>query len=798
MSDGSVTIEVTLTKEQLEKGLKSINNDLNKLTGEKIGAGISKVGQIITNIGNSMVATGKKITVATAGIIAGLGTAVGRFDTLKNYPKVLSNLGFSAEDSKESIDELSEGIDGLPTALDDAASGVQRLVAKNGNIKKSTKYFLAMNDAIVAGNAPAQQQASAIEQLTQAYSKGKFDMMEWRTLMMAMPGQLKQVAKAMGYVDTDQLYNALQKGKISMDQFMDTIVELDQNGGKGFKSFKEQAKNSTDSIGTAITNLGNRIKKGFATILEGLDEMAKNTKFGSIAGIINQFSTSIKNFLDKIGNSIKNNKEIQKSFTQMSQGLTKIQSVIDKLSPEQLDAIVTAVVKLAKAGPTLIVAGKGLSFFGKATTGVGNMVTTFSKLSGVIGKIGPTAAAGSKGIGLLGKACTLLTGPVGIIIAVIASIIAILVILYNKSEAFRKTISNVFNELKNAILKAWETIKPSLQKLWDAVKKLFESIENRIVAFEPIISFIVKAFGKYWSIYINIAGKYFSIMINILAEVINAISNFANYITNIITIIINFFIVTIPAAFNSCLQSVSNFVQAAIEWFKNLPYNLGVLIGEMIVYLINFGIELYNWMTIELPKIIQGIIEWFKQLPSQIWIWLLNTINKVSEFGKKMADKGKDGSKNLFNNIVNTIKGLPNKMLEIGKNIVEGLWNGIKNAANWIKEKIGDFAKGILDGMKSALGIHSPSTLFRDQVGKNIALGVGEGFEDNISKVYRQMKSAVDFETQKLSTNLSATAMMSKVITANINVNGNVDMDGTKVGRLVAPSVSRTLRTAGA
>ena len=60
------------------------------------------------------------------------------------------------------------------------------------------------------------------------------------------------------------------------------------------------------------------------------------------------------------------------------------------------------------------------------------------------------------------------------------------------------------------------------------------------------------------------------------------------------------------------------------------------------------------------------------------------------------------------------------------------------------------------------------------------------------------MKSAVDFETQKLSTNLSTTANMSKVLTANINVTGDTYLDSTRVGRMIAPAVSRTLRTAGA
>ncbi len=145
-----------------------------------------------------------------------------------------------------------------------------------------------------------------------------------------------------------------------------------------------------------------------------------------------------------------------------------------------------------------------------------------------------------------------------------------------------------------------------------------------------------------------------------------------------------------------------------------------------------------------------------------------------------MANKAKEGAINLVNNVINTIKELPGKMLDAGKNIVEGLWNGIKNATGWIIGKVKEFAKGILDGMKNALGIHSPSTLFRDEVGKFIPQGVAVGIEadtdsaiksiDNMNKkmqksfdldsMYNKMKSAVNLETQKLSTNLTTNAVL--------------------------------------
>ena len=82
-------------------------------------------------------------------------------------------------------------------------------------------------------------------------------------------------------------------------------------------------------------------------------------------------------------------------------------------------------------------------------------------------------------------------------------------------------------------------------------------------------------------------------------------------------------------------------------------------------------------------------------------------------------------------------------MLEIGKNIVSGLWNGICSAIGWLRDSIKGFAKGILDGIKSVLGIHSPSILFRDEVGRNLALGLSEGFISSMDEVKTEMQKAV-------------------------------------------------------
>lgn len=330
----------------------------------------------------------------------------------------------------------------------------------------------------------------------------------------------------------------------------------------------------------------------------------------------------------------------------------------------------------------------------------------------------------------------------------------------------------------------------------------------------------VKLLGSAFSFLTSPIG----IVIGIIGAIVGAIvylwntnEGFRNAIISAWQAICNFFS-SIPGFFQSLWENIKNFfingwnsivafftetipawIQSIITWFQQLPYNLGLLVGQMVGHLIQFGVNAWNWVTTELPKIILGIVQWFMELPGRIWNWLVETVVKVNQWGIDMINKGKQAASDLVTNIVDTIKNLPSKMLEIGKNIVQGIWDGITGMVSWLKDKISGFLGGIVDGVKGVLGIHSPSKVFNKEVGRFMAMGIGEGFEDNLDKVYRQMQSAVDFETQKLSANLSTTATNNKLFTANILMKpSDIYLDSTKVGRAITPAVTKTLRGAGA
>lgn len=292
--------EANASIKAMEDNIRKTNNENDKMPKKFDAANISAKSLLQTLMGFSVI---QKI----GGIISNqFGNAIDRLDTMNNYPKVMSNLGISTDQAKASIKMLSENLKGLPTTLNDAVSSVQNLTSVNGSVGKSTKMFLALNNAILAGGGSTQVQQSALEQLSQAYAKGKPDMMEWRTAMTAMPAQLKQVAQAMGFVNANALGESLRSGKTSMDKFMDTFIQLNEKGANGFQSFEEQARNSTGGFATSIANMKSAVTRGITSLIESINAGLTKAGFGTIQSNIQNLGSGIEKMLSMVGNAASN------------------------------------------------------------------------------------------------------------------------------------------------------------------------------------------------------------------------------------------------------------------------------------------------------------------------------------------------------------------------------------------------------------------------------------------------------------------------------------------------------------
>lgn len=288
-----------------------------------------------------------------------------------------------------------------------------------------------------------------------------------------------------------------------------------------------------------------------------------------------------------------------------------------------------------------------------------------------------------------------------------------------------------------------------------------------------------------------------------LQTVQTLITGFLNYLPQIIEVGMQVISQLIIGIAQMLPELIPQMIDCVILIVETLLDNIDLLIDA--------GIQLILALADGLIEALPRLIETIPVIVQKLLDALIRNFPKIVQAGGELIGKLVAGIVGSFWKILevapqliaNLVKGVKNGWAEIknvGKYLIEGLWNGISGMASWVTNKVKSFANNILSNMKKALGIHSPSRLFRDEVGKYIALGVGEGFDKNIDSVYKQMKTAVDFETQKLSSNLTSNPVLNVERNANIQsrlesidnnkeiqVNSTLNLDG----KVVANTVNR-------
>lgn len=222
-----------------------------------------------------------------------MSSAVSRVDTLNQFPKVMSSLGFSSESANAAMQKLSSGIEGLPTSLDSITSSTQRIALLTGDLDLASDTALALNNAFLASGSSSEDASRGLTQYVQMLSKGKVDSQSWNSVLETMGSSLKTVATSLGYTSTavgGDLYTALQDGTLSFDDFNQAIIDCNQQAG----GFADTASAASAGIGTSMTNLNTAIVKNLANIISAIN--------GS--GAISGFFDMLKNAVNAAGSAI--------------------------------------------------------------------------------------------------------------------------------------------------------------------------------------------------------------------------------------------------------------------------------------------------------------------------------------------------------------------------------------------------------------------------------------------------------------------------------------------------------------
>ena len=169
--------------------------------------------------------------------------------------------------------------------------------------------------------------------------------------------------------------------------------------------------------------------------------------------------------------------------------------------------------------------------------------------------------------------------------------------------------------------------------------------------------------------------------------------------------------------------------------------------GSQMILSLGMGIiEALPQLISQLPAIISGMVGFFSE---NIPLIIETGVNLIVQLGVGLIQAIPSLVAQLPQIVAAIVGGfaeVPGMMLDIGKNIVQGVWNGISQMGSWIKEKVTGFFGGIVDGVKGLLGIKRPSTVFEQQVGTNMALGVGKGFVGAMGTVTKDIEKSIPTE----------------------------------------------------
>lgn len=620
---------------QIKPSLSGVSNDIKKeLAGatvygtsqmssqfKSVFSGLGKNIQTeFTNAFNRVASVSKSIFTAGIGAAIGamtsqIGSAVSRVDILNNFPNIMANLKISAEDSEKAIAKMSEKLQGLPTTLDAGAAAVQRFTTKNNDVAKSTDMFLALNNAILAGGASTEIQSSALEQLSQAYAKGRPDMMEWRTLMMAMPAQINQIALAMGFGanGADALGESLRSGSTSMDDFMDTIMRLNEEGIDGFANFETQAKSATGGIATAFKVAKAAITRSVGDVIKSIPNLS-----GSIVEAGRAVEQAMKGNMGLSEAASKVQSTLTNILSAIGQALTKIVPLILQILPGIINSIVQGITDLlANEEQTQLLISGFVQLFVAVAKGASQIAMTLIPLipeiiGTLVGEITKPENAGYlvAGFGILlgvGTFKTIASNLGGVLKSTIGSKFTSFFktdIAEGVGEKAGSAVKSIGSSLSEAIKGIAAPIKTAFTELGSilssAVNAIMEPVKAALVGIAEAIKAFLLVFADpqiaIGAALFAVAAAAIAAAIWLLGSAIGAIMPMLEALFNNILIpLMQFVVDTVMTVIKTLADVVTTLIQGALiplaEFIRDTFLAIIKTMGEVITGLINGAVK---------------------------------------------------------------------------------------------------------------------------------------------------------------------------------------------------------------
>ncbi|WP_061293657.1 phage tail tape measure protein [Clostridium botulinum] len=825
MADGSIVIDTRIDSSGAEKGIGKLNS-IAKAGAKGFGIAVAGVATAVGGLSIAAIKVGMGFEEGMSKVQAISGATGEEIKLLTDKAKEMgAKTKFSAGESAQAFQymamagwktgDMLNGIDGIMNLA--AASGedlalvsdivTDALTAFGMSAKDSAQFADLLASAASNSNtnvsmlgesfkyvAPvagalghsAKDTAFALGLMANAGIKGSQSGTALRASLTNLAHPSKQMAEEMdrlgiSLVDSN---GKVKEGKALYDELRQKFSGLTdaQKTQSAATIFGKEAMSGMLSIINASEGDYNNLYNSLTNSAGAAENMAK-TMQNNLAGSIEQLGggletlglTAYDKFKEPMKDAIDTATEAVDSLVdslsngQLGESVDKIAVSFGKLIEKLSESVTNWLPKIIDALAWIM---DNASFIVSGIAGIGTALMVLNVANMIMGLVEAFKAFKAANEGatvaqwLLNAAMA--ANPIGLVVSIIAGLIAGIIVLWNTNEDFRNAVIDAWNAILGAAQTVWGGIvnffTVDIPAAWQSLLDFFNGVPGW---FADLWTTIQQAFVDGWNAIVNFFTQ-------TIPQWISSVGEWFNELPHLIGYALGYALGTIVKwgvdTWNYLVTNVPIWINNVVNFFATLPGRIWTWLVNTINRIVNWGQQTYTNMVNAATRAINATIQWFTTLPGRIWTWLVNTISRVAEFAVNLASRAREAGANMVTNLVEAVRNLPSRFLEIGRNIVEGVWNGITGMAGWIRDRVNGFFSGIVDGAKDALGIHSPSRVFRDQVGKYMAQGVGVGFENETDNIKRSMQKDLSNLTTKMKTTVDfETSRTSRVMTAGVN-----------------------------
>lgn len=536
---------------------------------------------------------------------------------------------------------------------------------------------------------------------------------------------------------------------------------------------------------TALLGMSQEEYDKIAASMENADGVAKETAEtmqDNLAGAVEQLGGALESAAIVIG------EKLTPYIRQLADWITGLVEKFNGLSKSQQDMVVKIGLFAAAVGPILLIISRLIGMFTGISKVVGTVAKVFSDLGGFAGIV---KTIFGNIIKMVNPVVVVIGVLVGVFKTLWDSNENFRNSIMKTWNRIKNTVSGAIDEISEKFAEygiTFEGVVDTIKNLWkdfcDIIAPLFtqgfEAVADIVEGITGILSGLVDVIGGI------ITGNFDAVMSGvsqILSSIVEAVTGafanlleavgqiganilttlglegaaqavqdfyktFANVIRNLPQIITTFIqsLGQLPGKIKAELDKVINNVKT---WATNMANNAKTAANNFVSNVSNGLRNIGNKVKSQIDKALNSVKTWASNmasnaanaatqfisnvintlsgLPGQVSSALGNVISAVVSWVSGFVSSAINAATQFGTNLINTLRQIPSQVISIGTEIVNGVWQGIKNAASTFISNVTNFFKNIVDTVKNALGIHSPSKVFDEEIGQNIVKGVIKG-----------------------------------------------------------------------